>query len=153
MPQVTMLPAAKAVEEALRIRTLRSSVLLRLGLVAATTAVGLVLPSFELLQALTGSLNMCGLCMPPFAYWWLRKREMGAAHLAWCWFVLVFGLLCTVFSTVPVLRAIYNRLGRGPVRWGAGALLALASVLGGGGGRCCSRLWRAAMRCLGGACG
>ena len=150
-----MLPAAKAVEEALHIRTLRSSVVLRLILVAATTAVGLVLPSFELLQALTGSLNVCGLCMPPFAYWRLRGREMGVPHLAWCWFVMLFGLLCTAFITVPVSRTIYTRLSSSPVRWGswglggparACALLALVSVLGRVGGRRCPRLRRRAAR-------
>jgi hypothetical protein len=45
--------------------------------------------------------------MPPYAYWLLRINETGAAHKAWLWFVLVFGLACTVFSTT---QTIYNKI-------------------------------------------
>ena len=105
---VTMLPASKAIEEALGIVSLAPSCLLRLLIIAAMTTVGMLLPSFEFLQALTGSLTMfTALSMPPYAYWLLRREGMGAAHRVWCWFVLLFGLACTVFSTA---QTIWNRV-------------------------------------------
>ena len=102
-----MLPASKAIEEALGIVTLLPSVVLRLSIIASMTVVGMLLPSFEFLQALTGSMTMfTALSMPPYAFWLLRKHEIGTCHLLWLWFVLVFGLLCTCFSTA---QTIYNR--------------------------------------------
>lgn len=99
-----MLPASKAIEEALGIRSLLLSVVLRLSIIASMTAVGLLLPSFEFLQALTGSLTMfTALSMPPYAFWLLRRDEIGTAHTFWLWFVLIFGILCTCFSTWQIV--------------------------------------------------
>lgn len=108
MYPVTMLPASKAIEEALGIKTIIPSIALRLCIIGSMTVTGMALPSFEFLQALTGSLTMfTALSMPPYAYWLLCKDEMGAAHNLWAWFVLVFGLACTVFSTA---QTIYNKV-------------------------------------------
>jgi hypothetical protein len=108
MYPVTMLPASKAIEEALGITALLPSVALRLCIIGSMTVTGMLLPSFEFLQSLTGSLTMfTALSMPPYAYWLLRINETGAAHKAWLWFVLVFGLACTVFSTT---QTIYNKI-------------------------------------------
>ena len=41
------------------------------------------------------------------AYWLLAREKMSQPHVWWCWFVLVFGLACTVFSTA---QTIFNRI-------------------------------------------
>eukprot|EP01051_Picozoa_sp_SAG22_P014562 SAG22_NODE_1785_length_3588_cov_10.712525_1_plen_143_part_00 len=113
MYPVTMLPASKAIEDALGIRpgapgSRPASVALRLCIVAAMTVTGLALPSFEFLTTLTGSLTMfTALSMPPFAYWLVARERMSTLYTVWCWFVLVFGLGCTAFSTA---QTIYNRV-------------------------------------------
>ena len=108
MYPVTMLPASKAIEEALGIEALMPSILVRLCIIGLMTLTGMLLPSFEFLQALTGSLTMfTALSMPPYAYWLLCKNDMGFAHVVWAWFVLVFGLACTMFSTA---QTIYNEV-------------------------------------------
>jgi hypothetical protein len=64
-------------------------------------AVGIKMPSFEFLQSLTGSLTMfTALSMPPYAYWRMQGETLSKLHKVWLWFVLVFGIVCTVFSTV-----------------------------------------------------
>ena len=97
MYPVTMLPASKAVEEFIGIDAARqrvASACCRTAIVAAMSITGMLLPSFEFLQALTGSLTMfTALSMPPYAYWLLATPgEMSRAHVVWCWFVLAFGL-------------------------------------------------------------
>jgi solute carrier family 36 (proton-coupled amino acid transporter) len=107
MYPVTMLPASKAIEDALGVCTRVGSVMLRLTIVAAMTTLGMLLPSFEFLQSLTGAMTTCTLLsMPSYAFWTLRKNDMGPVHVRWCWFVLVFGVLCSIFSTV---QTVYNR--------------------------------------------
>ncbi len=106
MYPVTMLPASKAIEEALGIETLLPSIVVRLCIISSMSVTGMLLPSFEFLQALTGSLTMfTALSMPPYAYWRVCKNEISVTHAVWAWFVLIFGLACTVFSTA---QTIYN---------------------------------------------
>lgn len=87
-----------------------ASALCRTIIVVAMSIIGMLLPSFEFLQALTGSLTMfTALSMPPYAYWLLAPAgEMSKLHVVWCWFVLIFGLVCTVFSTAQVSASTFS---------------------------------------------